>query len=764
MRLDERVAPSGLSAFEVLIDTQGSEYNQTAPLFFSPRMWERLLGELPVTAGWHITDSDNLDTVLRYQHKQNTISVATNPTSDLLKGLQTDGGVALKLSGQKIFGSIRDFFSHRLKDGQKIKRRDLPKPVAKALADVWVDVIAWGLEQYLALRDDWDPRLQRTLEAALEETRSPYTREVLAAKSISTHRVLGSVLRDFFREPFNEYKLNLTDEEKKRIGRIKQQMIARYLQGQERVIVPHLEDFAEMGYEHASWDETLLTNYEVVRAIVYSGDEEQRKQVMSTLDREDIPYSIVNEDTEDFSTRLVNLAKTGDEAAFDRKNQEVLAQMKEGVASALTGLASGLVSGGLAGRGAGKRAARKVIGQQPVQQQIPPKPAHMPTNNTPKQQPQKSGSNFGSQFKKAASSALNTARTVVGGGDPAARQTLKSFASGEPQAQLNAQDPARAKAYVDDLLATLNSLANMRLEAPKQKPQTEQPKEAETQATQGDQQAQAESLNQINDNVQIFRQRYLEKMDTKQIISAAKQFANIVRGKSAVDLTDQELQYLQSLFSAITDKRIQKQLIQHAIAVGNTGIAKKLQKLTPQSMQVLPQVIQTLSQNRETLTQQPSQSQTIVINKNTKLSRLNGAIANALRSIDKSQQQAVINEIRLIISKYGQIEDFTVYSWADIITLVEILSEYGAPIAIGEDVAKMRNAQNISPAGEVKLQQQTQNQQTPEQQGTPQTQPTAGGEVGQIVAKVQQNPELLSKILSGKPKLTKHFAKQLGIE
>lgn len=739
MRLDERIAPSGLSAFEVLIDTQGTANTQTAPLFFSPRMWERILGELPIATGWHITDSDNLDTVLKYRHRQNTISVAVRPTSDLLRGLQTDGGIAIKLSGQKIFGSMKDFFSHRLKDGQKVKRRDLPKPITEALNAVWVDVIAWGLEQYLALRDDWDDQVRKTLQSTITGVREPQTAVTLATKNIRIGgmvRGLGSVLRGFFREP---YDINLTDEEKKQVGRIKQQMIARYIAGQEKAIIPYIHELTDMGYDR-TWDETLLTNYEVLRCIIYGGDTEQRTQVMNTLDRQKIPYSIIEEDSQDFGARLANVARTGDEAALDDRNQKILAQMKEGIGSALAGTVGGMISGALTGRGAGQRAAQQIIGPQPTQAQIPPKPSYMPTNNAPQPQPsrpQVPSSRLGSQFKKAVKGTAQNLINRINGGDQNAQNTIKQFAGGGPSAQLQNQDPQRAAEYVDKLIAFLGVIARMN---PSEK--------------QGESRSASANLD-IDSNIRNFQQRYIEKTDIGTMVNAAKQLISTIGGKTADKLSDQELQSLQTLINAFMDPQIKKQLIKKAS--NDKGTLDLLNSITPENIKALPQAIQTLIQSREkTATAAATDAQKVQITRQMKPTKLNGAIANAMRSIGSSQRQSFINDVRLIIMKYGQVEDFTQYTWADIETIVEILEEYGAAISIGPDITNMRNKAKLTPSSKpaaVKQGQPTEQSQPTPQQSVQQQGLDFGqsnqqeGEIGQIVSAVQRDPAFLTKII-----------------
>lgn len=713
MRIDERETRPGLSAFEVLIETQGDEYNQSAPLFFSPRMWERLLGELPVVTGWHVSDIDNLPVVIKYQHKQNTISVATKPTRELLRGLRTDGEVALKLSGQRVFGSARDFFTHRLTDGQKIKRRDLPKPLAEALAKVWVNVIAWGLEQYLLLRSDWDVGLRRTLEEALTETRNPYTEVVLASKSVSAHRVLGSVLRKFFREPFEEYKLNLTDEEKRTIGRIKQQMIAKYLQGQEQALVPHLETLTDIGSEHASWDETLLTNYTILRAIIYGGDDEQRTQAMKTLEQQDIPYESIKEEI----LSLVDLARSSDPKL---PGEEVLAQMmKEGVLSnALTGAVSGLVSGSIAGRSAGRRAARNqmsapnpttpssAVPPKPTADQIPPRPTEDQVPSNPQQPQQKSG--LGAKLKTATSGLLNTARTVAGGGDPAARQALKSFASGDVAAELAAKDPQRASQHLTQIMQVLGKVGQLSLE----KPQAG-----------------------LEENVNLFRQRYIEKMDTGEILKGIQQFFQIVGDKGILELTDNELESFQTLGNALSDKRIRNQLVQHAQTVGDAETAQALQNL---DLRYLPQTVELVKQNREQLQGAAPQPQKapVMITPEMKPARLHGAITNSFQSLDPKRFQSIVNELRVIIEKYGQINNLTVYTWDDLQTIVEVLKEYGAPIDI--DVSSIKDL-NTTPAGGASAPATS-----PQEQSSPEV---SNDFVGQVVQKMQQDPEMIKDLI-----------------
>jgi hypothetical protein len=445
----------------------------------------------------------------------------------------------------------------------------------------------------------------------------------------------------------------------------------------------------------------------------------------------------------------------------DTENQKLVAQMKEGVGGTLSGLVggafTGMLTGGAAGRAASKDAVQNFLGQQPTQQQIPPKPEYMPTNNTPQQPQQGVKSSIGANIKKAATNAFKGIQAAVSGGDPEAQKTIKSFAKGEPQAQLNAQDPQRAKAFIDDMLSTLSSLANMRMEAPKQKQAAEQSKEStnETQVNES-----------FDKSIQDFRQRYLEKTDTAQMISAAKQFAATIKGKTSADLTDQELQALQRLMTSIADKHILKQLIQHANSVGNTGIAGKLQKLTPQNIQALPQAIQTISQNRDALTEKPKEEQQVTtITKNTKKNAIHGAIVDALVSLPDDKKQAATNHLSVIIQSNGgkaSTRDFSKYSWEDIEAIVEVLQKLGSPIAIDmTDIdpstspgGAKPDAQQPQSAGEQTALQQPQPQEDQTQElasKEDQTQELAPKEVskavGTVLKHVQKDPEAVKALL-----------------
>lgn len=698
MELQER--QNGFSAFEMIIDVA-----KGLPVFFSPRMWERLKGELEHAYGWHITDENNFEKVISYQHRQNTISVTTKPSPHLLKGLLTTGGIAFRIEGQTVFSSGKDFFTHRLADGTKIKRQDNPKAVTDALAPIWVDIIHRGVIALHAIRNEWPQSIERTLQEAIQEIPEPYTKTALVSKQIGM-KSLFYILNSFFREPESVYGFDPTPEELKAIGRIKQRMVREYIDAQEPIIKEHIDEFLDIGYE-SDWDEVLLTNYEVTGAIIYRAPRHETtlEEIETALQRHSVPYEVmIGAADEELIQRMREVhkrTKTMAQFAEDRRRfyeefpelAEAGGFMKNIVTPALTGA----VSGALAGRFSGRNKQQQQP-QQP-QQQAEEQPAEQPTQQ-PQQPSQKKGLlNFGKKDKGP---------DVIGG-----------LASGKTVSQQAANDPTKATQLVQSTLDAIKTLASVQ--------------------------------NVQESNAALAWLEYSRLMERKysadEVIQAAKNFMQMIGEKQANQLSDQELQTLQSLVTAIKDQRVMKTLKK------NYGQSQAVQTLEQLDAEVLPTAIQTMSNNVA------ANANKTIITPESSPSSIHGEIATALQSID--DKQAVKQFLMPIVSKYGQMNDFSKYSWADIAELAKIAQRFGQDIEV--DISEIDNAAQTTPTGGTPATAQQLEQQT-------QTQPQIDTSdfVGKVTQEMMNDPEMIRELLQyaikKNPANKENLAQKYGIK
>jgi len=414
-------------------------------------------------------------------------------------------------------------------------------------------------------------------------------------------------------------------------------------------------------------------------------------------------------------------------ALLERNSDKMQTAFREGTfGSAVSGAVSGALGGMIAGRGAGKRAAQRVTNQQPQQPQQPmqvpqhpqgvigPKPANMPTNNQSDNQPQSKSS---SMLGKAAQGIGN----VIKGGVQKAQQAkqqqtdtnafLNDLGSGAAAQQNSIQSPEGASQYVDSVINAFNTISNL---VSGQGPQSQQ---------------------ETNLALAWFEYAHLTEkaLSDSELLNAIKGFSDMVKGKSAVELSDKERQTLLRLTQSIPDLGKALRRFPHVLADENVKVLTNTK------------TAETLSQALQTLQTQQSK-----LNANTKPAKLNGAIANAIKGIDNSQMQSLLNATRLIINKYGQVEDFTVYSWSDLQDLVEALKEFGSTVDI--DLSGIQDPDNTTPAGKapaVKQEPQAQ-QDSPQQadQQTAQESPAAAGDsVGQIVQQMRNDPEMIKQLV-----------------
>ncbi|MCA1806928.1 MAG: hypothetical protein LC687_03565, partial [Actinobacteria bacterium] len=327
MRLEERYKDGTFSMFEIIISTGGG-----LPVVFSPRMWERIYGSQQ-ESGWHISDAGYANGVLKYQNRQNTISVATAPDDRLLEGLLTEGGAAFHLTGQRVYGSKYDFYSHRTPDGQKVRQRDNPEEFQRQLGPIWYDIILSAIRDLKAFKPDeeWDYETRSILNniiESIETNKDEYIRELDFAPTIryaqensvaakGFHYLahdLPELLSELFRNtsdisPAQIY--DFTPEQTKEFGRIKQRVVREYLDAQEKVVRNTVEEFRDIGDPERGWNEVLLTKYSADFCLIYSTPSGQDlltptgkytktlKQLIAILDTYDIPYEIVAESSQE---------------------------------------------------------------------------------------------------------------------------------------------------------------------------------------------------------------------------------------------------------------------------------------------------------------------------------------------------------------------------------------------------------------------------------------------------------------------------------
>lgn len=264
-----------------------------APLFFSPRMWERVTQQLETVTAWHVTDTDYIQTLLKNQGKQNTISTTTRiPPILLLRGLRTTGGLLVKLEGQKVYGSDADFYSSRTKEGIRAKTQNIPSETAIALGKLRYKVVLEALKEWSNyLRSNYDSVVEtiskRYVDLVIEmydTFKSSATSYERSWENIKVNTVpysgyltdaINFILVDARSDPMYGLAKKFTGKIKSTIGSILQRMVKNYLDGSEKIITNNLEELRNLSNDEtnlspvSAWNEILLTDYKVKQVYSY---------------------------------------------------------------------------------------------------------------------------------------------------------------------------------------------------------------------------------------------------------------------------------------------------------------------------------------------------------------------------------------------------------------------------------------------------------------------------------------------------------------
>ena len=307
------------------------------------------------------------------------------------------------------------------------------------------------------------------------------------------------------------------------------------------------------------------------------------------------------------------------------------------------------------------------------------------------------------------------------------KNVLNSFASGERQqqadanaAQKNASDPNKAINIISGVLDVVRAIGQ--IGAAPQQPQHE-----------------AELLRLYKDLWSI-----QEGIDPMQAVNAAKNFSSQIGNKDASQLSVEEMNDLLELATALADKNVVKALLPK---VYDNSIKQKIQSLDVSTLQTAIQAYQNA----------PSEQKGEIIKADMDPAMLNGVLANALAQVQ--DKGALKKYLAPIVMRYGQTDNLTAYSWKDIQSMVNIAKKFGANI----DIDMSGVDPNSSPSGA----QQPQTQAQPQQQAPSQVEPAAGDTVGQIVSKLQNDPDMIRDLvdysISKKPKNLKSLATKYGI-
>lgn len=228
-------------------------------LILTPKVLERAFGGLDEVQGWHSTDPSGLKKLIKIEGKRNSVSMTTTPNETVIEGLQTSGGVMVRLRGMQLYKSFIDVQSNVTKEGLRMIDKDaLPDEISEIVNRIWLRVVDYGvsaIEKRLKLQSFQQETIDR-LKYVIDQ--QPF--------AVETRQLLLAVFKPYQYE--GEF-LDYSDQQYKEIRKIMREMVKYYFDLLEDDIWELEEMFKEGVGEQikGNWNELIITKPKIKQIV-----------------------------------------------------------------------------------------------------------------------------------------------------------------------------------------------------------------------------------------------------------------------------------------------------------------------------------------------------------------------------------------------------------------------------------------------------------------------------------------------------------------